>query len=181
VLLVAAIFSRHAEARAWAIEQATETYGPIALRSPVFDFVETEFYAATMGLELKKEFVAFERLFDPALLAECKLRTNDWEQAYVKMYESQRSSKEPNDSEARELRPVNIDPGYLTQAKLVLATTKDRDHRIYLRDGIYAEVTLHFQNKSWQPRPWTYPNYLRSDYQQFFTQCRDYLRSRSRG
>ncbi|MEX2025857.1 MAG: DUF4416 family protein, partial [Pirellulaceae bacterium] len=75
-----------------------------------------------------------------------------------------------------ESRPLNIDPGYLTEAKLVLASTKDRDHRIYLSQGIFAEVTLHFQQAKWQTRPWTYPDYQRADYHEFFSRCRDFLR-----
>jgi hypothetical protein len=57
----------------------------------------------------------------------------------------------------------------------VLASTKDHAHRIYLRDGIFAEVTLVFRHRKWQPLEWTYPDYRRDDYQQFFTQCREWL------
>jgi hypothetical protein len=119
-----------------------------------------------MGPGIKKELWAFERLVNPASLVELKLTSNQWEVEF---------QKEHSYGEAR---PLNIDPGYLTQAKLVLATTKDRDHRIYLDRGIYAEVTLHFQSHAWQARPWTYPDYQRPDYHQFFNRCRDYLRQR---
>ena len=73
------------------------------------------------------------------------------------------------------MRPLNLDPGYITPAKLVLASTKDHAHRIYLRDGIYAEVTLSFRGRKWQPLEWTYPDYRRDDYQRFFTECREWL------
>jgi hypothetical protein len=96
------------------------------------------------------------------------LQANAWEEEY-------RASAEHSES-----RPLNIDPGYLTEAKLVLASTKDRDHRIYLSQGIFAEVTLHFARGGWQARPWTYPDYQRADYHAFFTTCRDYLRQRYR-
>jgi hypothetical protein len=118
-----------------------------------------------MGTELKKQFLAFERLIDPAALAEIKQATNDWEADYV----AHSSHAEP--------RPLNLDPGYITPAKLVLASTKDHAHRIYLRDGIFAEVTLAFRQRRWQPLEWTYPDYRRDDYQQFFTRCREYLLS----
>ena len=74
-----------------------------------------------------------------------------------------------------EPRPLNLDPGYITPAKLVLASTKDHAHRIYLRDGIFAEVTLVYRQRKWQPLEWTYPDYRRDDYQRFFTQCREWL------
>ena len=64
--------------------------------------------------------------------------------------------------------------------KLVLATTKDRDHRLYLGEGIYAEVTLHYQGGAWRARPWTYPDCARGDYHEFFLRCREHLRGRQR-
>ena len=79
-----------------------------------------------------------------------------------------------------EPRPLNLDPGYLTSAKLVLASTKDHAHRIYLSRGIYAEVTLHYQDRGWQHHEWTFPDYRRADYQEFFTHARDHLRRQER-
>jgi hypothetical protein len=73
-------------------------------------------------------------------------------------------------------RPLNLDPGYLGLGKLVLASTKDHAHRLYLSRGIYAEVTLNYQDRGWRHHDWTFPDYRRADYQQFFSQCRDYLR-----
>jgi hypothetical protein len=79
-----------------------------------------------------------------------------------------------------ETRPLNLDPGYVSEAKLVLATTKDRDHRLYLQRGIYAEVTLHYYHRKWTPRDWTYPDYRSDEYHLFLDKCRDYLRQRLR-
>jgi hypothetical protein len=166
VLLILAAFSRHAEALDWARQTAEVAWGPVALESERFDHRETDYYETSMGPDLKKCFFAFESLIDPAELVQCKLASNRWERDY------QQIGRHP------ESRPLNLDPGYLTQAKLVLATTKDRDHRIYLDRGIFAEVTLHFQRGAWQPRPWTYPDYQRADYHEFFTRCRDFLRRR---
>jgi hypothetical protein len=67
---------------------------------------------------------------------------------------------------------VNIDPGYLSMTKLVLASTKNREHRIYLQGGIYAEVTLAFRDQAWMSMPWTYADYQRSDVLEFLTQAR---------
>lgn len=167
VLLLIAVSSRYAEALAWAEQQSSATYGPVRLASDAFDFKETDYYADTMGTELKKQFLAFDLLLDPGELPKIKRQTNAWEQEYAK------SSDHP------EARPLNLDPGYLTLAKLVLASTKDHAHRIYLNEGIYAEVTLHYRNRGWQSSEWTYPDYQRADFQQFFTQCRQSLRGKS--
>ncbi|MFO0789468.1 MAG: DUF4416 family protein [Pirellulales bacterium] len=161
VMLVVAIVSRHSEALQWAREAAAGEYGPIALVSDAFDFTETEYYTATMGTQLKKQFVAFERAIDPAALAGIKRQTNAWEAEYA-------ASRRHD-----EVRPLNLDPGYITPAKLVLASTKDHAHRIYLAEGIYAEVTLAYRGRRWRPLDWTYPDYRRDDYQEFFTACRE--------
>jgi hypothetical protein len=163
VVLVIATSSRHAEALEWARERAAQHHGDIALASDAFDFTETDYYTATMGSELKKQFLAFGQLIDPAALAEIKRATNEWEVEYAAL------------DRHSEPRPLNLDPGYVTPAKLVLASTKDHAHRIYVRDGIYAEVTLAYRQRRWQPLEWTYPDYRREDYQHFFTSCREYL------
>lgn len=166
MLLVLAACSRYEAALDWASEQSTAHFGPIALVSEAFAFTETDYYTASMGTDLKKQFFAFERLIDPAALPDIKQASNRWESEYAAVG----AHTEP--------RPLNLDPGYVTPAKLVLASTKDHAHRIYLRDGIYAEITLAFRQRHWQPQDWTYPDYRREDYQRFFTQCRDRLLSR---
>jgi hypothetical protein len=165
VLLILAASSRHPEALDWASQRCAQIHGPIVLTSEAFDFTETDYYTATMGTELKKQFVAFERLIDPVALAAIKQATNHYEAEYAAL------------GRHTEPRPLNLDPGYITPAKLVLASTKDHAHRIYLYGGIYAEVTLAFRQRRWQPLDWTYPDYRRNDYQQFFTRCREYLLS----
>ena len=166
VLAILAAFSRRPEALDWAKRRATEAWGAIALESEAFVFDDTAYYEREMGTGLRKVFLAFERLIDPAELAARKLAANAWEEEF-------RAA-----GDAPEPRPLNHDPGYLTEAKLVLATTKDRDHRLYLDRGIYAEVTLHFHRGQWRPRDWTYPDYRRSEYHRFFDRCREYYRER---
>jgi len=163
VLLLVAASSRHQAALDWARERIERQFGPLALVSDAFDFTETAYYTATMGEELKKQFVSCERLIDPGELAHVKRETNAWEAEYATLG----GHAEP--------RPLNLDPGYITPAKLVLTSTKDHAHRLYLGDGIYAEVTLAYRQRQWQPQEWTYPDYRRADYQAFFTACREYL------
>jgi hypothetical protein len=169
VMLVLAAFSRYAEALDWARRRGEENWGPVVLTSPPFAFSETDYYEPSMGAGLVKQFFAFERLLDPARLIEIKLDTNRWETEYAAIG----GRSEP--------RPLNLDPGYLTLAKFVLASTKDHAHRVYLGRGIYAEVTLHYKHDRWQYREWTFPDYRREDYQQFLEQCRRELRLRLRG
>jgi hypothetical protein len=163
-LLLIAAFARHGEALDWAKARAVADFGPLALESQTLSFDETDYYAPTMGA----------RLVDPGQLAEIKRLTNGWESEYANVGRN----ATPSDTDAAR-RPLNLDPGYLDLAKLVLASTKDHAHRIYLGQGIHAEVTLQYRQKAgWQPQPWTFPDYRRADYHAFFDRCREYLHRR---
>ena len=168
-LLIVAAFSRYGEALDWARRRAENAWGPVVLESPRFVFDDTDYYTRSMGPELRKVFWLFDardrQFFDPAALVDVKLATNDWEDEYAAQ------------SSHDESRPLNLDPGYLTLGKLVLASTKDFAHRIYLDRGIYAEITLYYRHRRWEHHQWTFPDYQRTDYQEFFTQCRDYLKN----
>lgn len=166
VLLIIAATSRYEDALDLARQQCEERFGATQAVSEAFDFSETDYYAAEMGAGLLKQFWAFD-LIDPARLPAVKRQTNEWEADYAAL------GRHP------ETRPLNLDPGYVTLAKLVLASTKDHAHRIYLSHGIYAEVTLSYRGGVWQPFAWTYPDYRREDFQVFFTHCRDLLRRHS--
>jgi len=168
VLLVMAAFSRYDEALAWAHARAAAAWGPIARESQAFSFNATDYYQPSMGPGLNKVFWSFANLIDPGTLAGLKLLTNEWEEEYATI----RRYPEP--------RPLNLDPGYLTLGKFVLASTKDFAHRIYLGQGIFAEVTLYFRQHRWQHHEWTFADYRRADYQAFFSACRDDLHHRLR-
>jgi hypothetical protein len=163
-LLLTAIFSRHDAALDWGTERLVREWGEIRLFSPRFDHSETRYYEAEMGGGLKKQFLVWEGNFDPQRLPSIKLFTNELEE---QLAESGNYSEQ---------RPINIDPGYLTLSKLVLASAKDRAHRLYMADGIYAEECLYYLNHGWQSRPWTYPDYQRADFHTFFDETRDLLK-----
>ena len=165
-VLIAAVFSRYGSALDWALEQMRAHWNGILLTSDRFEHNETAYYQRLMGEGLHKQLVAMHGDFDPAHLADVKLQSNFWEAEYASL------------NAFPEKRPLNIDPGYVTPMKVVLASTKDRAHRIYLRDGIYAEECLVYHQRSWLGRPWTYPDYLRADYHAFFLQVREHLQQR---
>lgn len=174
-LLLLAAFSRHTSALEWARATSVETWGPTTLASEPFDFRETDYYEPTMGSGLKKLFWIFPEPFDPASLAAVKRLANRWEQEFATAAD-RGEVLDIAGQRITETRPLNLDPGYLTTAKLVLASTKDHVHRIYLGDGIYAEITLFFRRGRWEHHEWTFPDYRRADYQRFFSQVRDHLK-----
>lgn len=148
-----------------AIRRLRLHFGPTDLESEDWSFDQTDYYKIEMGDNIKRRFVFFEELISVERLAEIKRLTNDLE---TKIRDD---TLHPHDR-----RPVNLDPGYMTLSKFVLATTKDYSHRIYLDRGIYAEVTLHYANGTWKPYPWTYPDYAGENYRAFFESVREKLK-----
>lgn len=174
-------FSRHDAALAWARRRAEEAWGPIELASPRFAFDETDYYTAEMGPRLSLEIWAFERLADSGELADWKRQAGAWEAEFAAEFAAacaRQSGPIAPPLDGGETRPLNLDPGYLTLAKFVLASTKDHAHRIYLRDGVFAEVTLYYSGGRWREHLWTYPNYRRQDYQAFLSASRQRLLAR---
>lgn len=115
-------------------------FGPVEAKSEAKPFVWTEYYDAEMGKGILRMYLAFGKMVDPAGLAEIKLETNAMEESFA----------------VGGKRRVNLDPGLLAPGRLVLATTKDRAHRIPLGNGIYGELTMIFEKGDFRSFPWTY-------------------------
>lgn len=143
--------------------QLEKLLGPVELVSPIFSFQPTMYYAQSMGTDLKRCFFAFERFADPGEMATWKIAANQLE---AELKAALAPDGVPN-------RPVNIDPGYVTGSKLLLASTKDYPHRIYLRDGIYAEITITFRSGKWISHKMTFPDFESGIYDSFLTLVRD--------
>ena len=120
------------------------SYGPVA-------FSWSDYYNEEMGGGLLKYYALFREPLDRARLPEIKNRTNAIELEFS----------------ADGKRAVNIDPGYLSKDKLVLASTKDFYHRLYLGDGIFGEVTLHYRKGGFRYFSWTYPDYQEPEFSKF--------------
>ncbi len=164
-LLVASVFSAFSQALD---EARTALIGHLGPPGPVlgpFPFTETGYYRATMGDPLQRCLMSFERPAALDALPELKRWTNDLEARF------------PGRPEFPVPRPVNIDPGYVTLGKLVLASTKDHAHRLYLGEGIYGEVTLWYRNGRWETWPWTYPDYASERFRSYFHLVRERLAS----
>lgn len=134
-------------------------FGTIDFRTALLDFAYTDYYAPEMGPGLKRQFVSFRKPINPELLPKIKHYTNKLELTLRR-------------DRSRPSRRVNIDPGYITDAKLILATTKDNAHRVYIGSGIFAEITLRYTEKSFQPWEWTYRDYQTKEYVDIFNEIR---------
>jgi len=117
--------------------------GPIAERTDIVSFSQSGYYRPEMGEGLKRYFLLFEPLLERDMLADIKLGANGIEHTGA---ENGR-------------RAVNVDPGYIALEHVVLGTTKGYSHRIYLGKGIFADLTLLYENGSYRRLKWTYPDY----------------------
>lgn len=147
--------------------QLSSTYGPADHRSPTLPFSFTDYYRHETGDQILRVFFSFERLIDAAQLPEIKRHTNTLEETFAA-------------GSTTVKRPVNLDPGYIEHAKVVLASTKNFYHRMYLGRGIFGEITMHFRNGGYEFFPWTYPDYKSPDYQAFFMELRAAYRQQLR-
>ncbi|MCD6080121.1 MAG: hypothetical protein B6D53_01740 [Candidatus Omnitrophica bacterium 4484_49] len=136
-------------------------YGPIDYHSSIIDFVYTDYYEKEMGEKLKRKFISFEKLIFPVEIIKIKHYTNSLEKKFSHQGK----------------RNINIDPGYLNEGKLILASTKDNLQRVYLGKGIYAEVTLYFRKGEYHPFMWTYPDYCSFEYREIFREIRSIFRT----
>jgi hypothetical protein len=144
-------------------KRLVELFGSVDLRGGPFPFDWTHYYDKAMGSPIYRYFLSFAELIEPSALADAKVKTNDVESVFAR--------------EDRTLqRPINLDPGYLEQSKIVLASAKNYYHRILMSGGIYAEVTLHFQEGAWRSLPWTFPDYKTDQYHRFFLSLRELYR-----
>lgn len=157
-LILGLIYSPQGSVRE-ALSDMIERYGPLDEECEPFTFESTTYYEEEMGRGLMRRFVSFDYLIPMGLLPDIKLVTNAIEDRLV--------------LQGTNRRTLNLDPGYLSAANLILATTKMYSHRPYLRDGIYAELTYIFRKGAFTPLDWTYPEYRDSRTMEFFTTVRD--------
>jgi len=138
------------------IRRLEKLLSPIDSQSNEYAFDFTRYYELKMGADLRKQMFSFRELIPAELFPDLKIATNLIEEEFI------HGSR----------RRVNIDPGYICAAKLVLATTKDYDHRIYLGRGIFGDVHLRFRKGHFQINRWTYPDYQQPEILSFFENVR---------
>lgn len=143
VKLIVSLFSTDQQLLADIVKELAGRFGRPDFVSEPLSFDYTDYYEEEMGPGLVRRLVAFEKLIRPESLPDIKKITNRIEEGRLD------GGK----------RMINIDPGYLNRCHLILATGKPYSHRPYLRDGIYADVTLVFRDGSYRPLEWTYPDY----------------------
>ncbi len=136
-------------------------FGNPSMNSDKISFTHTQYYNAEMGNKIFRQWYAYQKKILPDELAEMKTLTNSIEKKFMN---------------GNNNRKINIDPGYVSLSNLVLASTKNYSHRIYLDQGIYAEVSLLFKHGHFRAMEWTYPDYREPAAIEFFEKVRSLLK-----
>jgi len=139
------------------LKKMEDRFGTIDILSGKLDFSHTDYYMDEMGEKLFRKIASFEKLIKPDSLPDIKLFTNSIEDEYLK-----------EDGK----RSINIDPGYISLEKMVLASCKNFSHRIYLINGVYADLTLIYKDNGFQPLEWTFPDYAKADIRRLLKEIR---------
>jgi hypothetical protein len=137
----------------WAVGELKALWGEVEFAGEPVPFTKTDYYRG-IAPNLSRRFVCFEGLFDAGGLPDRK-------RAAIAV-----------EAKSRTPRIVNVDPGYVDGARLVLASTKDHAHRVYLSDGIFAEVTMRFRFGKWVPFDYTFPDFASGAYDDFLLRAR---------
>lgn len=129
-------------------ERLVALFGDIDYTSPAFPFPFADYYAEEMGSPLFRIFYSFRTLIDPAAIRMIKQQTNALEQELAEQGN----------------RRVNLDPGYVDYGKVVLASMKGHNQKVYLGDGVWADINLLYEKGRFQPLPWTFPDFRHGTY-----------------
>jgi hypothetical protein len=157
VKLIMAVLYSDEQLQLAARERLVQQFGTIDFTSQSFPFEETNYYVPEMGAPVTRRFYAFERLISPGDLASIKIATNTIE----------------NGLALAGRRKVNLDPGYLDPDKLVLASAKYQGQKIYLAEGIWADLTLHYEKGKFSAYPWSFADFRSGEYEKTFLRIRE--------
>ncbi len=139
-----------------AITLVVQNFGETDFESPEFEFTSSDYYKAEMGWPIFREFVSFHNLINPKELAKIKIETNKIEDELTE----------------KNMRKVNLDPGYMDYNKVVLASAKFNAQKIYLDHGIYADPTLWYEKGKFEPYPFAFPDFKTNLYEKTFQHIR---------
>jgi hypothetical protein len=159
-LFFAAIMSNEERLIPLLDKELESIFSKIEERSSIYKFDHSTYYYKEMGESIFKYFVSFDVLIDKIDLPDIKINTMRLEEKFFYL------------KDGFDCRKINIDPGYLTHSKVILSTSKNYSHRVYLGKGVFAELTYIISKEGWKCLDWTYPDYRDNEVISFFSKLR---------
>jgi hypothetical protein len=156
VLAIVGVLGAHAAAVAEAAERFAEPWGGLDLSSEAEAFDGTRYYEEEMGAGLERRFFSCCRLVPATALVALKHRA--WEVEQQNLVHNRRC--------------VNLDPGFVDLHKVVLASFKDGPQKLYLGEGVWADMVLCFESGAFTALRWTFPDLRAGAHRDFFMAAR---------
>ena len=139
-----------------AMEDLCSHWGKIDFTGADHPFDMTDYYEPEMGANLSRRLVSFLRLVPPDSLCSAKHICNEIEDRFA----------------GAKGRLVNLDIGYLDHNKIVLASFKGAGQKIYLTDGVWADMVARYRGGRYCPFEWTFPDFRDGRYDRELLQIR---------
>ena len=143
------------------LEQACGTlrsfWGDMDFSGADHPFDVTDYYEPEMGSSLNRRLVSFLNLVPPDRLSSAKYRCNEIEDQLA----------------GEKGRPVNLDVGYLDHNKIVLASFKSAGQKIYLGEGVWADLVARYRQGRYCSFEWTFPDFRDGRYDRELDQIRE--------
>jgi len=157
--LVVSIIYSSIDALADALKLLERQFGRVQ-----YETIETTYsattYAEEMGDSLQRRFFSFEKPVERDRLPQIKTACQKIEKQFGDHVDD------------FTFRTVNLDPGILTPDNLVMASTREYNHRIYLSDGVFADLVLVFAKGRFVRMPWTISDFYHGEAIEFFLRVR---------
>jgi hypothetical protein len=157
VMPVVSILLSAGEPAGAAREALERRFGPIAMESGTYPFDLSDYYSPEMGECLTRRWLCFSTLLDPSQLPSWKHDCTLLEAGFA-------------DGEGR--RKVNLDPGYLDNGKLVLASFKSAPDKLYIGSGVWAHTCLRYRFGAFEAPDHSFPDFRDGRFNGFLTDAR---------
>jgi hypothetical protein len=125
------------------VEALSREFGPLDYQGEPIPFDVTRYYEAEMSADLSRQLVSFTGPHYADSLPWAKLTCMRIEQEFA----------------IAGRRRVNLDAGYLDHNKVVLASTKEAGQKVYLTQGIYADLAARYSQGEYRPFEWSFPDF----------------------
>lgn len=134
------------------IGELKNNFGDVVSKSSEYDFNFTSYYEKEFGMNLKKMIAIFDKKINKIDLVEIKNKITEIEKRFS----------------VGNKRRINIDPGYVNNKEVVLASFKKKDFKEDLGNNVFAHKVLEFEDGNVNDFFHTFDDYKEKRIKDFF-------------